>query len=81
MQTVAHELAKHSRKSKFYEIVGDNRLRCLGSTCPKKTSKVDSETHVPAYNSRMMAQLLLDTVAFLQSRYKVECPTARQAYS
>jgi hypothetical protein len=81
MQTVAHELAKHSRKSKLYEIAGDNRLRCLVSTCPKKTITVESETHVPDYNSRMAARLLLDTVAFLQSRYKVERPTVRQAYS
>lgn len=36
MQTVAHELAEHTRESELYEIIDGHRLRCLacGHRCP-----------------------------------------------
>ena len=41
---------------------------------------VGGKSRMPDYNGRMTVQQLVDTVAFLQWRYKVERPTARPAY-
>lgn len=47
---------------------------------PKDTVTVGGKSRMPDYSGRMTVQQLVDTVAFLQSRYKVERPTARPAY-
>lgn len=47
---------------------------------PKETITVGGKSRMPDYNGKITVQQLVDTVAFLQSRYKVERPIARPAY-
>lgn len=47
---------------------------------PKEMITVGGKSRMPDYNGKMTVQQLVDTVAFLQSRYKFERPTARPAY-
>jgi L-cysteine S-thiosulfotransferase len=47
---------------------------------PKEMISVGGKSRMPDYNDKITVQQLVDTVAFLQSRYKVQRPPARPAY-
>ena len=47
---------------------------------PKEMITAGGKSRMPDYSGTMTVQQLVDTVAFLQSRYAVERPSARHAY-
>lgn len=47
---------------------------------PKETIAARGKSRMPDYSSTMTVAQLVDTVAFLQSRYTVERPMAKPAY-
>lgn len=47
---------------------------------PKETITIGGKSRMPDYSTRMTVQQLVDTVEFLQSRYKVERPMVRPAH-